>query len=165
MYKPYDQLHNQFKPMIFHIIKKLDIHRNRQEFYQIGCIALWEASLRYEEDKGEFKSFAYSYIIGRMKTKLSKERKLKEKLYRLASYSNQKGMTEDDYTLIVTKSVIDDLSTNLTPHQMKWIKAFCYQGKTPSEIAEDEGVSSSAVKGWRRDTLSKLRRLNRKDLL
>lgn len=31
-------------------------------------------------------------------------------------------------------------------------------GSTPSEIAEDEGVSVTAVKGWRQDEIGKLRK-------
>jgi DNA-directed RNA polymerase len=147
----FDQVHSQFEPMIFHILKKLGIYQNRQEFYQIGCIDLWEASLRYDENKGEFSSYAYSYIIDRMKTELSNERKFQEKCCQLVSNSDQNNITEDDLSLILTGSYIDSIATHLTPLQRKWLKAYCLHGKTPSEIAKEEGVSISAVKAWRRD--------------
>jgi len=37
--------------MIFHAMKKLGIFKSEQEFYQIRCIALSEASLRFNEEK------------------------------------------------------------------------------------------------------------------
>jgi DNA-directed RNA polymerase len=36
----FEEPHNQFKPMIYYIMRKLAIYKNEQEFYQIGCIAL-----------------------------------------------------------------------------------------------------------------------------
>lgn len=32
-------------------------------FTQLDWVALWEVSVRYEEGKDEFDSFAYSYIL------------------------------------------------------------------------------------------------------
>jgi DNA-directed RNA polymerase len=156
----FDQLHKQYEPMIFHILKKLAIYRNKQEFYQIGCIALWEASQRFDEKKGEFKSFAYSYIIGRMKSELSNETKFKENKHLLASMSVQEEVVENHFEQLITGSIIDSLSLHLSSHQSKWLKAYCLHGKTPSEIAIDEGVSNSAVKAWRRDALAKLKKFS-----
>jgi len=70
----FEKLHQQFEPMIYHAMKELGISKNEQEFYQICCIALWEASLRFNEEKGKFKSYAYSYMIGRMKSALTEEK-------------------------------------------------------------------------------------------
>lgn len=154
----FEKLHQQFKPMIYHIMKKLTIYKNEQEFYQIGCIALWEASLRFKEEKGEFKSYAYSYIIGRMKSALREERMKQEKENRLRAISVQEESSKDDFSTILSESVIDRISSRLTANQSKWIKGYCMYGKTPSEIAQDEGVSISAVKAWRRDAIAKLRK-------
>lgn len=163
--KNFEQLHKQYKPMIYHILKKLAIYKNEQEFYQIGCIALWEASLRFKEEKGEFKSYAYSYIIGRMKSELSNERKLQERSFLLESVSDQEEITKDDFTQLISGAFIDSLSPRLSQHQRKWLKAYCLYGKTPTEIAIDEGVSTSAVKAWRRDAIAKLKKLSVHDLL
>ncbi|MGM0873350.1 MAG: sigma-70 family RNA polymerase sigma factor [Bacillota bacterium] len=151
--------------MIYHILKKLAIYRNEQEFYQIGCIALWEASLRFEEEKGEFKSYAYSYIIGRMKSELSNERKLQENSCQLELVPNQEEIAVDDFTQLISGSFIESITSRLSQHQSKWLKAYCLYGKTPTEIAIDEGVTTSAVKAWRRDAIAKLKRLSVHDLL
>ncbi|MBZ5753566.1 sigma-70 family RNA polymerase sigma factor [Metabacillus rhizolycopersici] len=155
----FEELHNQFKPMINRIIKRLAIYKNEQEFYQIGCIALWEASLQFNEEKGEFKSYAYSYIMGKMKTMLTNESIQQEKDRRLEANPIQEQTSGDDSTSsLLSHSVIDSISSLLTKNQNKWLKAHCLYGKTPSEIAKDEGVSSSAVKAWRRDAIARLKK-------
>ncbi|MBM7606313.1 DNA-directed RNA polymerase [Metabacillus crassostreae] len=152
------ELHQQFEPMIFHIIKRLSIYKNKQEFYQIGCIALWEASRRFDKEKGEFKSYAYSYIIGRMKSALTEDRMKQEKEELCEDFSTKEEMSHDDFSAILSESELEEISALLTVNQCKWLKAYCLYGFTPSEIAHDEGVSVSAVKSWRRDTLVKLRK-------
>lgn len=162
----FEELHNQFKPMIYHIIKKLAIYKNEQEFYQIGCIALWEASLQFNEEKGEFKSYAYSYIMGKMKTMLTNEGIQQEKVRRLKTNQTQEETSGDDSTSsLLSHSVIDSISSLLTPNQSKWLKAYCLYGETPSEIAKDEGVSISAVKAWRRNAIARLKKHSLEDLL
>lgn len=160
----FELLHKQYEPMIYHIINKLTIYRNKQEFYQIGCIALWEASIRFDEKKGAFKSYAYSYISGRMKSELTSEGKNQINTCQL-DLANLETMTEDDFTFLLTSSIIDRLSINLTNNQRKWLRGYCLFGKTPTDIAKDEGVSISAVKSWRRDTIVKLQRFSFVDIM
>ncbi|OAS88205.1 MULTISPECIES: sigma-70 family RNA polymerase sigma factor [Metabacillus] len=154
----FEKLHEQFEPMIYHMIKKLAIYKDEQEFYQIGCIALWEASLRFNEEKGEFKSYVYSYIMGRMKTALTNERKKQETDHLLLFFTPQKKTSEDDFKLLLSNSNIESIASLLTSNQSKWLKAYCIKNKTPSEVAKDEGVSISAVKAWRRDAIAKLKK-------
>jgi DNA-directed RNA polymerase len=161
----FEKLHEQFEPMIYHMMKKLKIYRDEKEFYQIGCIALWEASLRFNEEKGKFKSYVYSYIIGRMKEVLTKERKKQEKENRLMTVSPQEETSEDDFKHLLANSNIESISSLLTSNQSKWLKAYCLKDKTPSEVAKDEGVSISAVKAWRRDAITKLKKHSIEDLL
>jgi RNA polymerase sigma factor (sigma-70 family) len=161
----FEQLLTQFTPMIYFIIRKLAIYKNKQEFYQIGCIALWDASLRFNEEKGEFHSFAYSYILGRMKSALTKEKVKQEKDDQLTVVSPQETTSEDDFISLLSHLVIDRVSLLLTANQSKWLKAYCLYGKTPSEIAKDEGVSISAVEAWRRDALVKIKKHGIADIL
>ncbi|APH03491.1 sigma-70 family RNA polymerase sigma factor [Bacillus weihaiensis] len=154
----FEKLHQQFEPMIFSVIKRLSIYKNESEFYQVGLIALWEASQRFQKEKGEFKSFAYSYIIGRMKTALTQERKKEDHETEFDDQVKDQAASSDDFSALLSDDEIQDLSTILTMNQSKWLKAYCLEGKTPSEIAHDEGVSVAAVKAWRRDALGKVRK-------
>lgn len=154
----FEKLHQQFEPMIYHAMKRLSIYKNEHEFYQIGCIALWEASLRFNEEKGEFKAYAYSYIIGRMKSALREETMKEERENPKEDIWIQDETTHDDFTAILWESLFEKISSILSENQRKWVKAYCLYGSTPSEIAEDEGVTVAAVKGWRRDAIAKLRK-------
>ncbi|MGM7721592.1 sigma factor [Metabacillus sp. Hm71] len=44
------------------------------------CIALWEAAQRFNEEKGEFWSYVFSYISGRMKSALTRKEKNREEM-------------------------------------------------------------------------------------
>ena len=154
----FEELHQQFEPMIYHAIKKLGIYKNKHEFYQIGCIALWEASLRFNKEKGEFKSYAYSYMIGRMKSSLTDEKKKEDRESHSDDIWVEDETTNVDFSAILLESLLERVSSLLSANQRKWVKAHCIYGSTPSEIAEDEGVTVAAVKGWRRDAIAKLRK-------
>lgn len=115
--------------MIYHLIKRLAIYKNKQEFYLIGCIALWGASLHFNKEKGEFKkSYAYSYIMSQMKTKLTNERMQQEKDRRLEAEPTQEETSRDDFTYLLSDSVIDSVSSLLTSNQSKWLKVYCLYG-------------------------------------
>ena len=53
MNQPFEFLYQEKLHLVYGAMKQLHIQGNTEEFYQIGLVALWEASLRYEEGKGE----------------------------------------------------------------------------------------------------------------
>ncbi len=155
--KDFEELEKKFKPMIFHVMKRLNIYQNKDEFYQIGCIALWEAALRFDKNKGKFSSFAYSYIAGRMKTELTKQGLQKKYHDLVREIVDCREDYLEDFSFLYTHSIIESLSPLLTYNQLKWLKGYCLYEKAPTEIAKEESTSVVAVKAWRRDALKKLR--------
>ncbi|MBZ5749045.1 hypothetical protein K9V48_02040 [Metabacillus sp. DBTR6] len=97
-------------------------------------------------------------MMGKMKTMLTNERIQQEKDRRLEANPIQEETSGDNSTSLLSHSVIDSISSLLTSNQSKWLKAYCLYGKTPSEVAKDEGVSISAVKAWLRDAIAKLKK-------
>ena len=65
--------------MIYQIIHSLHIYKNHDEFYQIGLIALWEASNQFDETKGAFLSYAYATVKGRILTEIAKQKQDKRR--------------------------------------------------------------------------------------
>lgn len=123
MYKTYKELHNQYEPLIYHILKRLHIYRNRQELYRFGVLNY--GSIRRVMMKiREIKSYAFSYIVGRMKTKLSNETKIKEQCSQIASLSSSNTISIDVYSLNLTNSSIESIALNHTPLKSKWLKTF-----------------------------------------
>lgn len=163
--KDFEQLEKKFKPMIFHVMKRLNIYQNKQEFYQIGCISLWEAALRFDKNKGKFSSFAYSYIAGRMKTELTKQGLQKNNHDLVKEIVDYEEAYLEDFSVLYSRSIIENLSPLLTNNQLKWLKGYCLYGKAPNEIAKEESTSVAAVKAWRRDALKKLRSKQIKEII
>lgn len=150
----FNEIAKQYEPMIHKIILTLGIYKNREEFYQTGLIALWQAAQRYDQERGAFSSFAYSYIKGHLQTEMTKRNKHEEH-----------NVSVDDETW----SLIPDLSCpipfewehldceDLSDKEKKWLMYTVNQGLSVKEIAKLENVSQSAVKLWRSGARRKLR--------
>lgn len=150
----FNEMAKQYEPMIHKIILILGIYKNREEFYQTGLIALWQAAQRYDQERGAFSSFAYSYIKGHLQTEMTKRNKHEEH-----------NVSVDDETW----SLIPDLSCpipfewehlvckDLSDKEKKWLMYAVHQGLSVKEIATLENVSQSAVKLWRSGARRKLR--------
>lgn len=145
----------KYEPMIYQIMHSLHIYKNHDEFYQIGLIALWEASERFVEGKGAFSSFAYATIKGRLLTELSRAKKQEER----NTYPDEQFW---EYRIDPAKEPME-LATllsycdRLTVKQKKWVIMTFYFGMGTSEIAAIEKVSPSAVKKWRKNAMERLR--------
>lgn len=76
--KNFEEVANQYAPMISAIIRKLHIYRDFETFRQIGNIALWQAWQRFDDAKGNFTPFAYRSIQGAMLDELKRDTKRNE---------------------------------------------------------------------------------------
>ncbi|WML39509.1 sigma-70 family RNA polymerase sigma factor [Neobacillus sp. OS1-2] len=154
----FEQLAEQYKPMINKIIHTLHIYKDQEELYQLGLIALWEASRRFDEGKGRLASYAYMYIKGYLLMELKKRRKDAERnLY----------PSEEFWSIIVDHSSLCPLEeetlrsycSGLTPNQTKWVIYSALYCLSISEMAALEKVSVSAVKGWRAGAREKIEKV------
>ncbi|MGE8204675.1 sigma-70 family RNA polymerase sigma factor [Heyndrickxia sp. NPDC080065] len=146
----------KFEPMIHQIIHSLHIYKNYDEFYQIGLIALWEASVKFVEGKGIFSSYAYATIKGRMLTELAKAKKREERnAYPEEGFWEYRKdpVAEEPLELAILLSYCDQLKLK----EKKWVIMTFYFGMNTKEIADKEKVSPSAVKKWRNGAMDKLR--------
>jgi RNA polymerase sigma factor (sigma-70 family) len=152
----FNEIAKQYEPMIHKIILTLGIYKNREEFFQTGLIALWQAAERYDQERGVFSSFAYSYIKGHLQTEMTKRNKHEE---------NYVSVDDESWALI------PDLSCqlpfefewenfdceSLTEKERKWLAYTVIHGLSVKEIATIENVSQSAIKLWRSGARMKLR--------
>lgn len=144
--------------MIQKIINSLHLYKNKDEFYQQALIALWEASRRFNPDKGSFTNYAYSYIRGHLLMALRKSHRDSERnLYPGEEFW---AAFEDDYSVCpLEKETLLTYCSTLTPSQRKWVLDFVLYGFSIREIAEREKVSISAVKQWRLGAREKIKDL------
>lgn len=153
----FEELAVKYEPMIYHVIHSLNIYKNRDEFYQTGLIALWEAHLRFDEEKGKFSTYAYSYIKGRMLRELSKHRR--NEAYTVFPKEEtfwEMKEDEDDFQPLEMPMLLS-YCHGLTEKQKQWVVYTFYYGMTVREIAEVEKVSQSAVKKWRTGAMKKIK--------
>jgi DNA-directed RNA polymerase len=142
----FEQLAGQFSKLIFSIIHSLHIYKNEDEFYQIGLLALWDASKNFDHTKGiQFSTYAYHYIRGRMLTSLRKEKKREEWL--IFPKEEYWGYLECEMRMLEKEDLLNHFH-NLTDNQEKWVMYRYYYGLNNREIAERENLSLSAVRQW-----------------
>ncbi|MGN1402192.1 MAG: sigma-70 family RNA polymerase sigma factor [Bacillus sp. (in: firmicutes)] len=155
--KTFNELAKDYTPMIHKIIHSLRIYKDREEYFNIGLEALWEAYLKYEEGKSTFSTFAYTMIRGRLLNHLRSSHMWESK--NICIFDDEDfspvGSTNDQY---FTMELLELYCDGLTDRQRDWlIETFVHQ-KTLQEIAVTRHVKVCAVKSWRRETLKKLRR-------
>jgi RNA polymerase sigma factor (sigma-70 family) len=152
----FEQLAKEFEPMINKIMHTLNIYKNKEEFFQLGLISLWQAQQQYNPAKGKFASYAYSYIKGRFQTEMTKANRIegrvvypKEEFWEVIEDGASESPLERQYLL--------SFCDGLTPTQKKWLLYTCLEGLSVKEIAAKENVSPSAVKQWRKGAREKLK--------
>lgn len=74
----FEEVLEQFDPMISACIRKLNIYKNHEIYRQAGRIALWKAWVKFDEGKGNFAPYAYRSIYGGMLDELKKEKRQEE---------------------------------------------------------------------------------------
>ncbi|MEW9051225.1 MAG: sigma-70 family RNA polymerase sigma factor [Neobacillus sp.] len=152
----FDQIAHQYQPMIHKLIRSLHIYRNQKDFYQTALIALWEAHRCFDPRKGDFPSYAYMYIKGKMLSEMTFENKKAERsVYPEEEYW---GTIEDQRAgMPLEAEQLLSYCDQLTEKEKKWVLAKFLEGLSTEDLAVRENVTISAVKHWRVSALKKLR--------
>ncbi|MEW4327982.1 sigma-70 family RNA polymerase sigma factor [Rossellomorea marisflavi] len=151
---PFELVHQQYDQMIHKIIHTLRIYKNHSDYYQTGLIALWEAHVKFDSEKGSFTSFAYSYIRGRILSELRREVRVEERGTVLENALLEEGEHDMD---ALSMELLLSYCTTLTDNQKKWVIAHSIHMLSIKEIAFCEGVSPEAVKKWRKGAKERIR--------
>ncbi|QFT88544.1 RNA polymerase sigma factor SigS [Bacillus sp. THAF10] len=150
MQAPFEEIHQQYTPMIHHIIKTLNIHSDKELYFHEASVALWEATLTFKCHKGAFSSYAYSCMRGKVLNLLKKEIK--------RSSTEICTLSLPEQPIFLTNAMIEINIKNLTPKQKIWVIEYVINGKKLNEIAKENEVTVSAVKSWRKEAIKKLKK-------
>ncbi|MDZ5473260.1 sigma-70 family RNA polymerase sigma factor [Bacillus sp. 31A1R] len=157
----FNQLMKKYEPMIWKIIQTLHIYKNKEEFYQIGLIALWEANKRFDAKKGNITGYAYTYIRGKIQSEMTRMNHYKEHMvFPKTEFWN---LIKDGENIPLETESILSLCKDLTMNQKKWVLYTLHDDFTTIEIARKEKVSLSAVKDWKKGAKEKLRKILKND--
>lgn len=156
----FDQLAAQFDQMIHKIMWSLRIYKNKEEFYQTALIALWEASRNFDSSKGNFPTYAYRCMKGRLQTEMTDkniqhQRSVypEEEFWELIENKENEEPFEREQILTYCQG--------LSERETKWVLAEFVEGLSTDQLARREHVSISAVKHWRVNAMKKLRGCSR----
>jgi RNA polymerase sigma factor (sigma-70 family) len=155
--KNYEQLVEEFTPMIHHMIKKLLIYKDKQEFFQIGLISIWETMSHFKEEKGKYSNYLYRHMQGRFLDELKRRTREAER----NAYPSEEfwALMESPILYREEEDYIKDLCKELSERETNWVIATFVHQMTVEEIAQNERVSPSAVKWWRKGAKEKLKRI------
>ncbi|WP_234398936.1 sigma factor [Planococcus massiliensis] len=151
--KEYEELDAQYAPMINALMRKLHIYRDYESFRQVGKIALWQASIRYDESKGSFTAFAYRTIHGAMLDHLKKEAKYIER-----NLVQQNHEFDDLAGCIVEDELPEWIDARyLKNGEKRLLEELFVKGTSLTGLAASEGVSLAGMKKRRERVLKKLK--------
>ena len=150
MKEPFDIILKNYEPMLHKIIRQLHIYNTDEDWLQIAKIALWEAYERFDEKKGIFLNFAYTYVKGRLLVELTKRNKVKEDLY------DHQTITEQFTVDFDSSLLLEYYLTHLSPNEQIWLKETIENDLSIHDIARKYQVSPSTVKYWRKNAREKL---------
>ncbi|WP_251548907.1 sigma-70 family RNA polymerase sigma factor [Neobacillus muris] len=152
----FNELVDQYTPMIHKIMHSLHIYRNKEEFYQTALIALWEANNGYNPEKGRFANYAYAFIKGKLLLELTRRHKDETRtIYPKEEFWELVKDQTPDHSLEM--NILHSYCQGLSEKETRWVMGAILYDRSIKEIAAQENVSVSAVKQWKLGALKKLR--------
>ena len=155
----FTEIAEQYRPMIYSIIQSLSIYKNKDEFYQVGLIALWEAQTKFDSNRGVlFSTYAYKVIKGKLLNELHKHVRIDDTCIAtdIQEIAEDPSLSSSD--LHLESEYLSCYCENLTESQRRWVIGTFQDHLSISELAERYGVSQSAVKSWRKSAMMKLQK-------
>lgn len=164
----FEEIFQQNEKRIHYQIHKLHIRDPHNEFYIEGLYAMWLAYKNYQPDKGPMATY-FNYVIRNRLIDLirnkNKEQIIDEAFVQKENIDKYDGnhsassgpIISTEEIEIVDEKIWNEVQEILSPNQWKWVNYYVVQDLSQKEIAEREGVSIDAVKGWSREARRKLR--------
>ncbi|OEH92034.1 sigma-70 family RNA polymerase sigma factor [Bacillus solimangrovi] len=156
----FEILLKQYEPLLRTQMKKLNLCKDYDFYYQCGCIALWQAYSRYDPTKGRFSTYAFSTVRGMLLSELRTQIKYEQR-FKSSDGIAQHAIHYDEYEALILID-IEQLCEELTDKQATWLKKVVLEKKTVQQIAIEAHTTSKCVRSWREEALKKLRK---KDVL
>ncbi|WAA09758.1 sigma-70 family RNA polymerase sigma factor [Fervidibacillus albus] len=150
----FEEIAKEMRPMIFSIIRGLNIYKNHEEYFQIGLIGLWKAYEAYNHEKGSFSTFAYHYIRGMILTELRKEMRKEKRELQIQDEEWKKigGMTDTDISF--HRLMMEEWMDKLPEKKRQLAHLYFYEGIGLKEIAAQFKIGYSTAKLWKREVIA-----------
>ncbi|WP_026690336.1 sigma-70 family RNA polymerase sigma factor [Alteribacter aurantiacus] len=149
-------VYERYEKLIYSLVHKYKLHYEKDEYVQIGRIALFKAWKRFDPGSGPFPSYAKRYIEGYLKDAIRKDVYYQDKCQLCEPVLLQSVCPPiDDESVEELKQVINTFG--LSDRETIWVNESILAGYKPREIAVRHGVSTGTVHSWRKQALKKMR--------
>jgi RNA polymerase sigma factor (sigma-70 family) len=142
----------QYEPLIKGMIKRFSYVESYDELFQVGRIALWEAYMNFDPDKGYFPAYARSYLYGRFMQLCKKD--TFERVEATEAFLTNKLQYEETY---LDSFILEEYIKDLSKRERMFVEFVILHRGKQKELAKREGVSYETVRSWRKSALAKLR--------
>ncbi len=164
-----EEIFEQNEKRIHYHMLKLGINDPHREFYVEGLYAMWMAYKKYDPDKGPLATY-FNYtirnrlidIIRAKAREDNNQQKINKHELCKADNGNSCGTLKlpiiDPAGITIEENTFwQSVKSKLSENQWKWVQFFIIEGMSIQEIAQQEGVSTDAVKSWGREVRKKLK--------
>lgn len=152
----------KYQPLLKSLANRYCIRGHYEEYLAEAGIALYEAFLQFDPQKGHFAPYARRYVMGKLLNYLRKELRYREQHYFPSQSDEEEGSWEERligsepthpyYLSEESKTAL----TQLSPRERQaMIHCYVYD-RSLEELARAEGVSHSTVSTWKRRGVAKL---------
>jgi RNA polymerase sigma factor (sigma-70 family) len=155
----FEEVLNQYEPMISASIRTLNIYRDQESFRQTGRVALWQAWTHFDIEKGNFTPFAYRSIRGAMLDKLKRENMIDVNTTQMDNEALEELITVADSVEFEWSEKVDEAFEQLTAAERELIHWLFIEGLSLSECAIRVSISLPGIKKRRQKMISKLREI------
>ncbi|MFD1031289.1 sigma-70 family RNA polymerase sigma factor [Metaplanococcus flavidus] len=152
-FEDFNDVEEQYAPMISALIRKLHIYRDHEEYRQVGKLALWQAWSRYDGDKGDFTPFAFRTVHGAMLDELAREGRY-AKLFLLSEGEHFESLAMPEPAEKLPEWL---LKINLKNKERQLLNELFVEDKGIKQLAELYGISVAGMKKKRERVLKKIK--------
>ena len=152
--KSFDQLYEQYLPMMHSILNSYNIQKDRDDYIQIASIALWKNLNKYDSTKAHF----HKYVYMTMKFAIVKEIRKQSswQFFEEKEENIEQNKLLDDYSPEITL-LVQQLLQQLTEVERIVVTHYYMQDMTYSKIGQLIGKSEEAVRKIKMRALMKLK--------
>jgi RNA polymerase sigma factor (sigma-70 family) len=155
----FEQIAAMYEPLIKSQIRLYHLTSHFDQYYQAGLLGLWKAYETFDPEKGQFSSYAYLLVRGRILQELRGEsrRQELEEIQDPHESMTFRTLSADDTIPLLEDETMNQYLIHLTENQQRWVIHKVFHMKSEAEIAEIFGVTVYAVKSWRKSAIKRLR--------
>jgi len=161
---PFEVICEQYKPLIMRTLNRYQVKKDREDYLQVGRIALWEAYAKYDARRGPFAALAVRYVRGRVLKALKQRAKgaaVPFSCCRSAKSDEEiewpDPEAEQSFHSCEWQELIDLFRGALSDREQIILTEHLLNGVPLAELALRHRVSVETVKTWKKRALKKMR--------